>query len=108
YTKFVKSLYFIMILVPTTSTLFPYTTLFRSRRPLLAWMESCNLSLRGDRPLLASLARPAFSPNAIDVPGFGKVARSAVGTGMSIAPRPREIAVRPGVGPRRERERNRH
>src|SRR5690606_40715930 len=83
YTKFVKSLYFIMILVPTTSTLFPYTTLFRSRRPLLAWMESCNLSLRGDRPLLASLARPAFSPNAIDVPGFGKVARSAVGTGMS-------------------------
>src|SRR5689334_24646083 len=37
-----------MIRRPPRSTLFPYTTLFRSSRPVSAWDRSCVRSLRSD------------------------------------------------------------
>src|SRR5712664_4606568 len=48
-----SSFFFLMIRRPPRSTLFPYTTLFRSLRPLLPWARSATatagMGRRGDR-----------------------------------------------------------
>src|SRR2546427_3519924 len=67
----VFSFFFLMIRRPPRSTLFPYTTLFRSRRP-------APLS----RPADTALARSP-PPDRCSAPGRGAPANPAVGTGRS-------------------------
>src|ERR1035441_3048954 len=58
----VTSVFFLMIRRPPRSTLFPYTTLFRS--PAIARLRCRGYGLHGDLPLSASLDRKSTRLNS--------------------------------------------
>src|SRR2546429_9374514 len=64
--------FFLMIRRPPRSTLFPYTTLFRSR-PIAAWMVWRNLLLAGvlGTMLLPWIARPMAAADAVPLGAGG-------------------------------------
>src|SRR5689334_24172649 len=58
-----------MLRRPPRSTLFPYTTLFRSGRLLLQWIEIFGLAAKQveHRPVVEQTAQPAFADEACEV-----------------------------------------
>src|SRR3989475_8145242 len=79
--------FFLMIRRPPRSTLFPYTTLFRSHRATARGRPSCGLrpGLPGAGPFPAPLARPRF----LTLPA----ARVAVGATINLATPAADVAL---------------
>src|SRR5687768_18093805 len=61
----------IMIQQTPSSTLFPYTTLFRSERPHLAREKQDEFALRSHRLAIAAIDEGRFAEEIVPVPGAG-------------------------------------